>query len=410
MDDPGFRKVPFAPPRIDDAVIEEVTAALRSGWITTGPRVRKFEEALSAYCGASETLCVSSCSAGMELMLRWFGIGPGDEVIVPAYTYSATANGVEHCGAKVVFVDSLPDFSIDVDAVKKAITPRTKAIIPVDIGGWPCDYDALNALIHEAEIVALFSPSNEVQEKLGRILLLSDAAHSLGAQYKEKRTGELADVTVFSFHAVKNLTTAEGGAVCLHFEAFDNAELYKRLRILSLHGQTKDALAKTKAGGWRYDIIEPGYKFNMTDIQAAIGLVELARYEDDMLVRRKEIFDRYTEAFASYDWAIIPQTRDAHRISSYHVYMLRIAGCSEQQRDAIMDEIAKRGVAVNVHFVPLPLMSYYGGNGYLMDDYPQAFKNYAAEISLPVFYDLSHEDQDWVIKAVSDSVAQVLGI
>lgn len=401
--------MPFSPPRIDERIIDEVTAALRSGWITTGPRVRKFETMLSEYGGQGETLCVSSCSAGMELMLRWYGVGPGDEVIVPAYTYAATANGVEHCGAKVIFVDSLPDFNIDPEAVRKAITPRTKAILPVDIGGWPCDYDALNSLIREDGIRSVFMAETEEQKSLGRILLLSDAAHSLGAKYKGRNTGSLADVTVFSFHAVKNLTTAEGGAVCLNLpQPFDNEEIYKRIRILSLHGQTKDALAKSKAGGWRYDVIEPGYKFNMTDIQAAIGIIELERYEADMLPRRRQIFDAYSDAFSTYEWALLPVFEDRERISSYHVYMLRIRDCNEAQRDRIMELIAAKGVSVNVHFVPLPMMTYYSAAGYRITDYPQAFANYSAEISLPVYYDLGDEDIQWVIRSVVAAAEEVL--
>ena len=286
--------IPFSPPRIDQKIIDAVNETLRSGWITTGLKTKLFEKRLTEYGGQKATLCVSSATAGLELMLRWFGVGQGDEVIVPAYTYAATANVVEHCGAKVVFVDSDEDFLLSLKATEHAITSNTKVIIPVDIAGFPCDYDGINALISQPGIHRRFYPSCKEQEMLNRILVLSDAAHSVGASYKGKRTGTLTDITVFSFHAVKNLTTAEGGAICLNLpEPFNNDTLYKSLNVKSLHGQTKDALAKSHAGSWRYDIIEAGYKYNMTDIQASMGLVELDRYDEDMLVKRKQILDAY---------------------------------------------------------------------------------------------------------------------
>jgi dTDP-4-amino-4,6-dideoxygalactose transaminase len=336
-------------------------------------------------------------------------VGPGDEVIVPAYTYAATANVVVHCGARVVFVDSDPDFDISVEAVRRAITRRTKVIIPVDIAGWPCDYDTLNQLVSLPEIRAQFTPVTPEQYKLGRILILSDAAHSIGGIYKGKRVGSLTDITVYSFHAVKNLTTAEGGAVCLNLPVpFDHEEIYKQLNAKSLHGQTKDALAKTQAGAWRYDIHEPGYKYNMTDIQASMGLVELERYDEDMLKRRKGIFDRYTDAFKGFSWAELPVYKNAERQSSYHVYLLRIRNVNEHIRDRIMDEIFSQEVAVNVHFVPLPMMTYYKSCGYEIADYPVAFGNYSREISLPVYYDLTDEMADTVIKAVIHAVEKTI--
>jgi dTDP-4-amino-4,6-dideoxygalactose transaminase len=281
-------KVPFSPPRMDQKIVDEVTAALYSGWITTGPRTRKLEEQLAKYTEAPHVVCLNSATAGMELVLRWFGIGEGDEVIVPVYTYCATGNVVLHCGAKVVFCDVKSDFNIDLNQVKSLITERTKVIMPVDIGGMPVDYDELMALVKAPEVLGQYSPNNELQKQLGRILVLADAAHSVGARYKGKMSGSIADVSTFSFHAVKNLPTAEGGAICLNLpEPLDNESTYKDLRRISLHGQNKDALAKTKAGGWRYDILEPGYKCNMTDLQAAIGLVELERYESDMLPKRR---------------------------------------------------------------------------------------------------------------------------
>jgi dTDP-4-amino-4,6-dideoxygalactose transaminase len=390
---------------MDQKIIDEVVDTLQSGWITTGPKTKKLEQLITNYCGHKSTLCVNSGSGGLELMLRWFGIGEGDEVILPAYTYTATANVIVHTGAKPVFVDVGNDFNISVDEIRAAITPNTKVIMPVDIGGWPCDYDEINALVREEEIKKHFKPKTEEQKNLGRILVLSDAAHSLGAEYKGKKSGNLTDVTVFSFHAVKNLTTSEGGAICLNLpEPFHNENLYKYLNIKSLHGQSKDALAKTQIGNWRYDVLEAGYKYNMTDIAAAMGLVEIQRYEEDMLVKRKHIFDRYAEAFSKYDWAIIPQYESETKRSSYHVFMLRIKGVTEVRRDQIISGIFKREVSVNVHFIPVPMMSYYSGLGYSIGDAPNAFMLYASEISLPVYYDLTDEQIDTVIKAVVESV------
>ena len=397
--------IPFSPPHIDDEIVNEVVAALRSGWITTGPRTKLFEQKIAEYCGVPHVLCVNSASSGLELMLRWFGIGPGDEVIVPAYTYTATAEVVVHCGAKPVMVDVNPDFLISVENIRKALTEKTKAIMPVDIAGMPCDYAEIMALVNEAEVRKCFRPANEVQEKLGRPLVLSDAAHSLGAWYKGKRTGALADITVFSFHAVKNLTTAEGGAICLALpEPFDAEAIYKYLNTFSLHGQSKDALAKTQVGNWRYDVYECGYKCNMTDVAAAMGLVELARYDAMILKRRKEIFDAYTNAFGSDDRFQIPEYETADKTSSYHVYALRIKNVSEAQRDAIMQRIFEQEVSVNVHFIPLPMLTAYKNMGFNIADYPVTYDNYSREISLPVYYDLTDEQVRQVIEAVKNSL------
>jgi len=401
--------IPFSPPRIDQKIIDAVNETLRSGWITTGPKTKLFEQKLTEFSGQKATLCVSSATAGLELMLRWFGVGEGDEVIVPAYTYAATANVVEHCGAKVVFVDSDEDFLVSLKAIEEAITPNTKVIIPVDVAGFPCDYDEIHALVTRPDIQKRFYPSTKEQEMLNRILVLSDAAHSVGAWYKGKRAGNLSEITVFSFHAVKNLTTAEGGAICLNLpEPFDNTSIYEALNVKSLHGQTKDALAKSQAGSWRYDIIEPGYKCNMTDIQASMGLVELERYDTDMLVRRKQIFDAYAEAFSAYDWAQVPVYETNDRRSSYHVFLLRIKGITEEQRDQVIREIFRREVSVNVHFVPLPMMTYYKNAGYSIADYPVTYDNYSREISLPVYYDLTDDMVETVIKAVTDAVEEVV--
>ena len=396
--------IPFSPPRIDKEIVEEVSRALLSGWITTGPRTKEFEKMLTNYGGHASTLCVSSASAGLELVLRWYGVKEGDEVILPAYTYAATANVVVHCGAKPVMVDSGDDFNISIEAIRKAITPRTKVIMPVDIGGLPCDYLAINALVNEPEIKRYFVPGNAEQTALGRILVLSDAAHSIGGILWGKSVGNLTDISVYSFHAVKNLTTAEGGAICLNLpDPFDNSKVYAILNTKSLHGQNKDALAKTKVGGWQYDIVEAGYKCNMTDLQAAIGLIELKRYDQDMLVRRKQIFDRYANAFSNDSRFIVPVYELDEKISSYHVFMLRLSIEDESFRDAVIQEIFKREVAVNVHFKPLPMMSFYKKLGYQMSNYPVAYRNYIREISLPVYYDLTDEQVEKVIEVVKES-------
>ena len=401
--------LPFSPPRLDEKTVEEVSKVLLSGWITTGPKTKEFEQKISDYVGCKKTICLSSATAGLELVCRWFGLKEGDEVIVPAYTYCASANIVLHCGAKPVLVDSDPkDFNVSLEQIRKHITERTKIIVPVDIGGWPCDYDEINALVNEAEVKAKFKAETEIQKKLGRILVMSDAAHSIGAYYKGKRTGSLTDVTVFSFHAVKNLTTSEGGAVCMNFpDQIDCEEVYKTLNIKSLHGQSKDALAKTRVGNWRYDVLEPGYKCNMMDIQAAIGLVELNRY-DETLKRREEIVNFYADNLKAHDWAIIPDFKDQDKESSYHLFLIRIKGASESQRDEIMQKIFEKQVSVNVHFQPLPLLTAYKERGYKMDDYPEAFAKYENVITLPVYYDLTNDNLQTVVNALVSSVEEVL--
>jgi dTDP-4-amino-4,6-dideoxygalactose transaminase len=401
--------IPFSPPRIDDAVINEVNAALRSGWITTGPRTKTFEKEITEYCGCKTTVAVNSWTMGMQVLLHWWGIGPGDEVILPAYTYCASANVIVHSGATPVMVDvNQEDFNISVDAIKKAITPKTKAIIAVDLAGFPCDYQQIFDVVKSQEALRQFSPNNDLQQKLGRILLISDAAHSFGASISGVRSGALADISTFSFHAVKNLTTAEGGAICFNLPAvFDTDEIYKEFCTKILHGQNKDALAKTQKGNWRYDVEEPGFKCNMTDIQAAIGLIELRRYQEN-LDRRKAIFEAYDQAFSSEDWAIIPLHTTENKISSYHLYQLRIANVTEQQRDAIMQAIFDQDVSVNVHFLPLPTLTAYKKRGYKMEDYPETWNKYHNEISLPVYYDLNDKLVLRVIEAVKIAVKQVL--
>lgn len=400
--------IPFSPPRIDQRVLDEVNQALLSGWITTGPKTKLFEKKITEYCGCKTTVAVNSWTAGMEVFLRWWGIGEGDEVIIPVYTYCASANVVIHTGAKPVMVDiSSDDFNISLEKIKAAITPKTKVIMPVDISGYPCDYSAIYKIVESAKDI--FSAKNDNERKLGRILIAADAAHSFGATYEGKRSGALADVTCFSFHAVKNLTTAEGGAVCFNLpNTFDHDEIYKEFCIKILHGQSKDALAKTVKGAWRYDVLEPGFKCNMTDLQAAIGLVELERYEEN-LERRKQIFEAYDAAFKPENWAITPVYKSDNRETCYHLYLLRIANVSEAQRDAIIQEIFEQDVAVNVHFQPLPLLTAYKERGYSIDDYPEAYLKYAAEISLPVYYNLSDDHVNTVISAVKNAVKLVLG-
>ena len=402
--------IPFSPPRIDQKVIDEVVDTLKSGWITTGPKTKEFERRLTAYCGNKATLAVNSNTVGLEVVLRWCGVQEGDEVIVPAYTYCATANVIVHCGAKPVMVDvNADDFDVCLEKVREAITDKTKVIMPVDLGGMPCAYDELFELVETEDVKTLFRAKTEEQGKLGRILILSDSAHSIGAEYKGRKAGSLADVSVFSFHAVKNLTTAEGGAIMLNLpEPFDNEEVYRYLCTYTLHGQNKDALAKTKKGAWRYDVLVSGFKGNMTDIMASIGLVELSRYEDDTLHYRKCIYDQYTDAFSRYGWAELPIYETEDRKSSYHVYCLRVKGITEQQRDEIIQRIFDKDVSVNVHFQPLPLLSAFKNKGYKIEDYPVAYDNYCREISLPVWYGLSEEMVKTVIDAVICSVEEVL--
>jgi len=400
--------IPFSPPKIYQEIIDEVVDTLKSGWITTGPKTKQLEKELAKFCNAEKALCLNSATAGMELILRWFGVKEGDEVILPAYTYCATANVVLHCGATPIMVDVNNDFNIDIEAVKEKITAKTKAIIPVDIGGYPCDYDALKQLIKSEEVRRKFNATTEEQNQLGRILLMADAAHSLGAHYKGEPLGTNADATVYSFHAVKNLTTAEGGAIVLNLpKPFDMEEIYNKLNTKSLHGQTKDALAKT-TGNWRYDVIEAGYKSNMTDILASLGLVEIKRYASETIPRRKEIFTQYKEAFETEAWAELPHFKNKDKESSYHLFMLRIKGVTEKQRDAIIDDIFSNGVSVNVHFQPLPLLSLYKGLGYDMADYPKAFDNYSREISLPVYYDLSDTQVKTIVAVVKSAVKNIL--
>lgn len=402
-------KIPFSPPYIDNDVINEVVDALQSGWITTGPKVKALEHEIKYFTGTKEVLCVNSWTSGAIMMLKWWGVKQDDEVIVPAYTYCATALAVMHAGAKPVMVDSGEDFNISIEAIRKAITPKTKAIIPVDIAGFPCDYNAIMKLVNDPKIKNLFTPETENQQKLGRILVLNDAAHSLGAWYEigKNRTGSETDIAIFSLHAVKNITTAEGGAICLNLpEPFDNAALYEELRMMSLNCQTKDAFSKSKAGGWRYDVIGFGMKINMADVNAAIGLAQIRKY-NELLKERKRVFQLYNEAFSKYDWAILPPKEKDGRETSYHLYALRIKNFTEEKRDAIIDEIAKQEVAVNVHFIPMPMLTFFKQQGYNMVDYPVAYDNFKREISLPIYPQLTNDQVQYVIEAVLSAYEKV---
>jgi dTDP-4-amino-4,6-dideoxygalactose transaminase len=405
--------IPFSPPRIDEKIIAEVVDTLRSGWITTGPKTRLFEKKLAEFCGVSSVLCLSSATAGLHLVLKWFGVKEGDEVILPAYTFSATANVVIHAGAKPVFVDvNEDDLTINVREIEKAITTSTKVIIPVDFAGLPIDYNSLNALVDRDDVKNLFQPASESQKKLGRILVLSDSAHSLGAVYYGKKSGSLTDLSVFSFHAVKNLTTGEGGAIAFNLPSpFDNRNLYNFFSVYSLHGQDKDAMSRNNTlGGWKYDVLTAGFKANMTDILASIGLVEIDRYESDTLVKFKHIFDKYYNSFKRYKWAELPVYDTANRISSFHLFVLRIKDITEAQRDLIIKRIFEFGVSVNVHFRQVPSLSFYRELGYKEDDYPVSMDSYRREITLPAFYDLSDKDINTIIAAVSQSVDDVLAL
>lgn len=399
-----MNSIPFSPPRIDEKTIAAVTEVLRSGWITTGPKTRLLEQKVAEYCGSSKALCLNSWTNAAELVLRWFGVGPGDEVIVPVYTYAATANIVIHVGATPVPIDCQKDsFLIDLEQLKSKISDRTKVIMPVDIGGMPNDYEAVMEIASTIG-KSHFKAKTEVQQLLGRPLVMSDAAHSFGAIFKGKRVGSETDVAGFSFHAVKNLTTAEGGAVTLNLPApFDNEVIWKSLNVSALHGQTKDALSKTQAGQWRYDIIEAGFKCNMTDIHAAIGLVEMDRYNSETLPRRKEICDLYTKSFSDLPGFIEPSFQSEKAESSYHLYALRIANLNESQRDAIITACALKGIALNVHFQPLPLLSFYKNYGWDIANFPNAWAQYENEISLPVFYDLTDESVKYVAQSIIEA-------
>jgi len=400
-----LRSIPFSPPDISEEEINEVVDTLKSGWITTGPKTKLFEKQIAEYCNTSKAVALNSATAAMEMTLRLLGIGPGDEVITCAYTYSASASVITHVGAKVVLVDSGKDsFHIDFDGIADAITEKTKAIIPVDIAGVMCDYDKIFEAVESKKL--LFNPSNDLQKAFGRVVVLADAAHSIGATYKGKISGEVADFTAFSFHAVKNLTTAEGGMVTWRdISGIDNEEIYKQYMLLSLHGQSKDALAKTKPGAWEYDIVAPNYKCNMTDIMASLGLAQFKRYPV-ILGRRKEIIEKYDALLSQLEVTSMKHYDETYQ-SCGHLYLLRLNGKGEAFRNDVITKMAEKGVSSNVHYKPLPMHSAYKNLGFKMEDYPNAFDMYKNEITLPLHTLLTNEDIEYVVGRLKESIDEL---
>ncbi len=399
--------IPFSPPDITEAEIAEVCEALRSGWITTGPRTKEFERRIAAFCGTQMAACLNSATAALELNLRVLGIGEGDEVIAPAYTYTASASAAIHVGAKVIFVDSRPgSFEMDYEKLEAAITPKTKAIIPVDLAGIICDYDKIYAAVENKK--HLFAPSSNIQSAMGRVAVVADCAHALGATRNGKNAGEIADFSSFSFHAVKNLTTAEGGAATWRsIDGISDEELYKQYMLFSLHGQSKDALAKTKAGAWEYDIVGPWYKCNMTDVTAAIGLKQLERYPG-LMARRKEIIAEY-DRICDKLGVMHLEHYGANHSGSGHLYISRIPGINEETRNAIITEMAERGVATNVHYKPLPMMTAYKNLGYDIADFPNAFDYFKNEITLPLHTKLTDAEVEYVAENFAEVIKKHVG-
>jgi len=410
-----LRSIPFSPPDMTELEADLVREAILSGWITTGPKTKEFEKLIAMCCGTSKAVCLNSATACMESILRMLGVGPEDEVITSAYTYTATASVTCHVGAKVVMVDTQPDsFEMDYQKMAEAITERTKVVIPVDLGGVPCDYEAIFAAVESKR--HLFRPTNDIQKAFGRVIVLADAAHAFGARWHSKMVGEIADFTSFSFHAVKNLTTAEGGALTWKTPPlnpspekggeFDEA-LYKQFQLLSLHGQNKDALAKTQLGAWEYDIIAPFYKCNMTDIMAAIGLVQLKRYPE-LLYRRRQIINRYNEALKELPVQVLNHfpADDTTTSSSGHLYITRLLGRSDEERRAVIVKMAERGIACNVHYKPLPMMTAYKVLGFDIKDYPNAYHQFVNEVTLPLHTRLSDEDVEYVITNYVDIIKE----
>lgn len=398
--------IPFSPPDITEEEINEVSEALRSGWITTGPRTKEFEKEVAELCGVNKAVCLNSQTACGEMTLRLLGIHEGDEVITSAYTYTASASVVCHVGAKLVLVDTQKDsLEMDYDKLADSITEKTKVIIPVDLGGVPCDYDKIFSIVESKK--HLFHPENKLQEKIGRVIVMADTAHAFGATYHGKPVGSVADFSNFSFHAVKNFTTAEGGAaVWRDIEGIDSDKLYKQYQLFSLHGQSKDALAKTKLGAWEYDIVGPWYKCNMTDVVAGIGLAQMRRYKG-LLARRKEIIGKYDAAFKPLGIKVLDHYNDEHQ-SSGHLYITRIPGITSEQRSEIITKMAEKGVACNVHYKPLPMMTAYKNLGFDIKDYPNAYENFANEITLPLHTKLTDEEVDYVIEQFSRIVKEYI--
>ena len=388
--------IPFSPPDMSDLEIQEVVAALKSGWITTGPKTKEFERRIAAYCGVKMAVCLNSQTACAEMALRVLGVGEGDEVIVPAYTYTASASIVCHVGAKLVLIDSQKNsLEMDYEQVAEAITEKTKAIIPVDLAGIPCDYDRLFAIVEEKR--GLFRPANKIQKALGRVAIMADTAHAFGAWWHGKPLGCVADFSSFSFHAVKNLTTAEGGALTWRtIEGIDDEEIYRQLQLLSLHGQSKDALAKTQLGAWEYDIVGPWYKCNMTDVMAGIGLAQLERYSN-ILKRRQEIIAKYDAAFRPFGVQTLEHYTKEYQ-SSGHLYITRVPNITLEQRNQIIVKMAEAGIACNVHYKPLPMHTAYKNLGFDIKDYPNAYNLFKNEITLPLHTKLTDEEVEYVVE------------
>lgn len=397
-----LRNIPFSPPDMSEAEVLEVAEALRSGWITTGPKTKEFERQIAAYCGTDKAVCLNSATACMEMILHVLGVGPGDEVITCAYTYTATASVTCHVGAKVVMVDTAPgSFEMDYSKLADAITERTKVIIPVDLAGIVCDYSKVFAAVEAKK--HLFKPANEIQKAFGRVVVLADAAHAFGAQQNGKMCGNIADFTSFSFHAVKNLTTAEGGALTWKpIPGIDDEWIYKQFQLLSLHGQNKDALAKTQLGAWEYDIVAPNYKCNMTDVMAGIGLAQFKRYPQ-MLSRRIEIIEKYNSGLSGCNVEVLCHYGENHA-SSGHLYLVRLLGRSVEERNTVITKMAERGIACNVHYKPLPMMTAYKNLGFDIADYPNAFAQYENEVTLPLHTRLTDEDIEYIISNFVDII------
>ena len=397
-------KIPFSPPDITEQEANEVRDALLSGWITTGPRTKQLEREIATYCDVDKAVCLNSATACLESILRVLGIGEGDEVITSAYTYTASASVVCHVGAKLVLVDTMPgSFELDYDKVAEAINERTKAVIPVDLGGVPCDYDRLLFAVDSKK--HLFSARNEIQEAIGRVVIVADSAHAFGATWHGRKIGSVADFTSFSFHAVKNFTTAEGGALTWrNVEGIDNEALYHEFQLLSLHGQSKDALAKTQLGAWEYDIVYPAYKCNMTDIMAAIGLVQMKRYPA-MLLRRRQLISRYDEVMAECNVSVLDHYNDSYQ-SSGHLYLARLSGKDSSFRNSVITEMADRGIACNVHYKPLPMMTAYKALGFNINDYPNAYRQFENEVTLPLHTLLTDEQVEFMLNNFKDIVCR----
>ena len=400
-----LRNIPFSPPDMSEAEVLEVAEALRSGWITTGPKTKEFERQIAAYCGTDKAVCLNSATACMEMILHVLGVGPGDEVITCAYTYTATASVTCHVGAKVVMVDTTPgSFEMDYSKLADAITERTKVIIPVDLAGIICDYSKVFAAVEAKK--HLFKPANEIQKAFGRVVVLADAAHAFGAQQNGKMCGNVADFTSFSFHAVKNLTTAEGGALTWKpIPGIDDEWIYKQFQLLSLHGQNKDALAKTQLGAWEYDIVAPNYKCNMTDVMAGIGLAQFKRYPG-LLARRREIIEKYNAGLSGCNVEVLNHYGEDHA-SSGHLYLVRLLGKGVEERNAVITKMAERGIACNVHYKPLPMMTAYKNLGFDIADYPNAFAQYENEVTLPLHTRLTDEDVEYVISNFVDIINKI---